>query len=81
MTTEGGNKSERKRVNTPDGMFIRDMPSGTMLELKNGDLVEVTLNAKDGGWLVGRVIESERPESVGSEDWIFFAEVAAEIES
>ena len=82
MTQSGGaDKAERKRVNTPDGMFIRDMPEGTKLELKNGDLVEITLNARDGGWLVGRVLESDRPENVGNEDWIFFAEVAAEIES
>ena len=82
MATEGGaHKFERRRVNTPDGMFIRDMPEGTKLELKNGDLVEIVLNARDGGWLVGRVIESEREESLGTEDWIFFADVAAEIEA
>ena len=83
MTQEGGaGKEARKRVNTPDGMFIRDMPEGTKLELKNGDLVEVALNAKDGGWLVARYLECENnPALVGTEEWIFFAEVAAEIEA
>lgn len=83
MTTEGGaEKAARKRVNTPDGMFIRDMPEGTKLELKNGALVEITLNARDGGWLMARYLESDDdPDIIGTEDWIFFAEVAAEIES
>ena len=83
MTQEGSaDKAERKRVNTPDGMFIRDMPEGTKLELKNGDLVEITLNARDGGWLMARCVESENdPDRIGTEDWIFFAEVAAELEA
>ena len=83
MTTEGGaEKAPRKRVNTPDGMFIRDMPEGTKLELKTGDLVEITLNARDGGWLMAKYLESDNnPDLIGTEDWIFFAEVAAEIES
>ena len=82
MTQGGGaDKAERKRVNTPDGMFIRDMPVGTKLELKTGDLVEISLNAKDGGWLLARYLESEKePDRIGTEEWIFFAEVAAELE-
>ena len=82
MTQGGAGRAERKRVNTPDGMFIRDMPEGTKLELKNGDLVEITLNARDGGWLMARCLESDDdPSRVGTEDWVFFAEVASEIES
>lgn len=83
MTQEGGaQKAPRVKVNTPDGMFIRDMPEGTRLELKSGDLVEITLNAKDGGWLVGRYLESDKnPDLIGTEEWIFFADIAAEIEA
>ena len=77
----GADKAARKRVVTPAGMFIRDMPVGTKLELNNGDLVEVALNAHDGGWLVARYLESENdPALVGTEEWIFFADVASEIE-
>lgn len=74
-------KAPKSKVQTPDGMFIRDMPSGTRLRLKSGALVEVVENASDGGWLFARHLENaDDPELVGKEEWVFFGEVKEELD-
>ena len=78
--SEPKDKKPAAKVNTPAGMFIRDIPEGAKLKLRGEAIVEVVLNAKDGGWLMARYLESpEDPELVGTEDWVFFGDVVAEL--
>jgi hypothetical protein len=82
MSEQSGSQPQapRPRVNTPGGMFIRDLAKGTKVKLSNGAIVEVVENANDGGWLFGRYLEHEdEPDMVGSEDWIFFGDVSEEL--
>jgi hypothetical protein len=78
--SEPEDKKPPAKVNTPAGMFIRDIPEGAKLRLRGEAIVEVIVNAKDGGWLMGRYLESpEDPEMVGTEDWVFFGDVIEEV--
>jgi hypothetical protein len=80
MSEQGEAAARQVRPNTPDGMFIRDLPEGTKLKLKNGAVVEIVTNANDGGWLLGKFLEHEKePAMVGTEDWVFFGDVQGEI--
>lgn len=82
MAEQGSPQPEarRARINTPGGMFIRDLPEGTKLKLTNGAIVEVVMNANDGGWLLGRYLEhADEPDMVGTEDWVYFGDVNGEV--
>jgi len=73
-------EARRARINTPGGMFVRDMAAGTKLKLSNGAIVEIVQNAKDGGWVFARYLENpDEPEMVGTEDWVFFGDVREEL--
>jgi hypothetical protein len=77
-----GNASEQqpRRINTPGGIFVRDLEPGTKLRIRGGAVVEVILNANDGGWVFARYLESkEDPDLTGTEDWIFFGDVIEEV--
>jgi len=68
------------RVNTPAGVFIRDMLAGTKLLLNSGAIVEVVENARDGGWLLARYLEHpDEPDLVGTDEWVFFGEIQKEV--
>ena len=70
----------RQRVNTPGGMFVRDMDPGTRLKLSNGAHVQIIENARDGGWVFARYLEHpDEPDLVGTEDWVFFGDVQEEV--
>ena len=70
-----------QKVNTPEGMFIRDLPEGIKLQLRDQAIVEIVINARDGGWLLARYLESpEAPELIGTEDWVFFGEVIGRVD-
>ena len=82
MVQGGESKAENRpaRVNTPGGIFIRDIPDGSKLKLTNGAIVEIVKNANNGGWVFARYLEHpEEPELIGTEDWVFFAEVQEEV--
>jgi hypothetical protein len=82
MTSEGSSQPPARpaRINTPGGMFIRDLAPGTKLKLTNGAIVEVVMNANDGGWLLGRYLEHpDDPDLVGEEDWVYFGDVNSEV--
>ena len=69
-----------RRINTPGGMFIRDLTEGTKIRLSNGAVAEVLQNAHDGGWLFARYLEHpDEPDMVGTEDWVFFGDVSEEV--
>ena len=73
-------QAPRPRVQTPGGMFVRDMAIGTKLKLSNGAIVEILQNANDGGWVFAKYIENEEdPDMVGEEDWVFFGDVREEL--
>ena len=76
----GAGAEGRRRIITPGGMFIRDLAEGAKIKLSNGAIVEVVMNANDGGWLFGRYVEHpDDPEMVGTEDWVYFGDVSEEI--
>jgi hypothetical protein len=79
MVEESGTsppEARQPRVNTPGGMFVRDMEEGTKLKLSNGAVVAIVINAHDGGWVFARYLEHpSEPELVGTEDWVFFGDV------
>jgi len=69
------------KVSTPAGVFIRDMPEGTKLKLTDGSIVEITANARNGGYVLARYLEnSAEPELVGTEEWVFFGDVKEELD-
>jgi hypothetical protein len=76
-----GGQTRRPRINTPGGIFVRDLPPGAKLRMSDGAIVEVVQNARDGGWLLGRYVEHEdSPDLVGTEDWIYFGDVVEEVQ-
>jgi len=80
MAEGSGTGSRRPRINTPGGIFVRDIEDGSRIRLSNGAIVEVVANAKDGGWLLGRYLEhADEPDLVGTEDWIYFGDVSEEL--
>ena len=59
-------------------LIYRDLPVGARLKRKDGAILEVTGNPRDGAWLLVRVIEDPHdPASVGQEDMVFFTDVEA----
>ena len=77
-----GNTSDQqqRRINTPGGIFVRDLEPGTKLRIRGDAVVELILNANDGGWVFARYVESkDDPDLEGTEDWIFFGDVIEEV--
>ena len=59
-------------------LVYRDLPVGARVKRKDGAILEVTGNPRDGAWLLVRVVENPHdPASVGQEDMVFFTDVVA----
>lgn len=59
-----------------DAVMIRDLPEGTHVRLRNGQVGEITANPRDGGWLFLKILESEsNPAAVGTDDMAFCTDV------
>lgn len=58
-----------------DAVLIRDLPEGTHVRVRGGDVVEITANPRDGGWLFVKVLESDNPTKVGADDMVFCVDV------
>ena len=80
VEASGSQPARPPKINTPGGMFVRDMREGTRLRLSNGAIVEIVSNANDGGWVLGRYLEHpDEPDLIGTEDWVFFGDVREEL--
>jgi hypothetical protein len=76
MTTgrEGSNADDLINVNNT--VIVTNLPEGQRIKLRDGSLVEVTANPRDGAWLFIKFIESpEDPSLVGTEDMVFATDV------
>ena len=61
-------------------LIFRDLPVGARVKRRDGAILEVTGNPRDGAWLLVRVVEAPNdPASVGQEDMVFFTDVEAVI--
>ncbi len=58
-----------------DAVLIRDLPEGTHVRIRNGDIVEITANPRDGGWLFVKVLESSETSRIGADDMAFCIDV------
>lgn len=58
-----------------DAVLIRDLAEGTQVRLRNRQVVEITANPRDGGWLFVRVLESDDPTQIGNDDMAFCVDV------
>ncbi|HUY06140.1 MAG TPA: hypothetical protein VMU99_02620 [Acidimicrobiales bacterium] len=58
-----------------DAVLIRDLPEGTQVRIRGGDVVEITANPRDGGWLFVKVLESDDFTKIGSDDMAFCVDV------
>jgi hypothetical protein len=59
-------------------LVYRDLPVGARVKRKDGAILEVTGNPRDGAWLLVRVVEDpNEPARVGQEDMVFFTDVVA----
>lgn len=58
-----------------DAVLIRDLPEGTQVRLRNGQVVEITANPRDGGWLFVKILESDDSTQVGNDDMAFCVDV------
>ena len=53
-----------------------DLPEGAKLKRKDGAILEVTGNPRDGAWLMVKILENPGdPSQVGEEDMVFFVDV------
>lgn len=51
---------------------LASLEVGAIVRLKDGAIVRITENPRDGMWLTGKYLEhAAEPELVGSEDMIF----------
>ena len=63
-------------------LVYRDLPVGARVKRKDGAILEVTGNPRDGAWLLVRVVENPNdPARIGEEDMVFFTEVEAVVSS
>ena len=61
-------------------LVYRDLPVGARVQRKDGAILEVTGNPRDGAWLLVRVVEDPNdPANIGQEDMVFFTDVEAVI--
>jgi hypothetical protein len=59
-------------------LVYRDLPVGARVKRRDGAILEVTGNPRDGAWLLVRVVENPNdPSSIGQEDMVFFTDVEA----
>ena len=59
-------------------LIYRDLPVGARVKHRDGAILEVTGNPRDGAWLLVRVVEDPNdPSRVGEEDMVFFTDVEA----
>jgi hypothetical protein len=59
-------------------VIYRDLPVGARVKHKDGAILEVTGNPRDGAWLLVRVVEApNEPARVGQEEMVFFTDVVA----
>ena len=59
-------------------LIYRDLPVGARVKRRDGAILEVTGNPRDGAWLLVRVVEDANdPSRVGEEDMVFFTDVEA----
>ena len=59
-------------------LIYRDLPVGARVKRRDGAILEVTGNPRDGAWLLVRVVEDpNEPSRVGQEDMVFFTDVEA----
>ena len=59
-------------------LIYRDLPVGARVKHRDGAILEVTGNPRDGAWLLVRIVEDpNNPSSVGQEDMVFFTDVEA----
>ena len=59
-------------------LIYRDLPVGVRVKRRDGAILEVTGNPRDGAWLLVRVVEDpNEPTRVGQEDMVFFTDVEA----
>ena len=58
-----------------DAVLIRDLPEGTHVRIRGGDVVEITANPRDGGWLFVKVLESNDSSRIGADDMAFCIDV------
>ena len=59
-------------------IIYRDLPVGARVKRRDGAILEVTGNPRDGAWLLVRVVENPNdPSSIGQEDMVFFTDVEA----
>ena len=59
-------------------LIYRDLPVGARVKHRDGAILEVTGNPRDGAWLLVRVVEDpNEPSRVGEEDMVFFTDVEA----
>jgi hypothetical protein len=59
-------------------IIYRDLPVGSRVKRRDGAILEVTGNPRDGAWLLVRVVENPNdPSSIGQEDMVFFTDVEA----
>ncbi len=57
-------------------IMITDLPEGSQVRLRNGQIAEVTANPRDGGWLFVKILESDAdPSRVGTDDMAFCVDV------
>ena len=80
--TDGEAKYTEAVVGSPitaapnDAVMITDLPEGTQVRLRNGNIVEITANPRDGGWIFVKIVENANdPNTVGDEDMSFCVDV------
>src|SRR5207248_4877074 len=58
------------------------LPVGARVKHRDGAILEVTGNPRDGAWLLVRIVEDPHdPSRVGQEDMVFFTDVEAVVYS
>jgi hypothetical protein len=64
--------------NSNAALIYRALPVGARVKRRDGAILEVTGNPRDGAWLLVRVVEDPNdPSRVGQEDMVFFTDVEA----
>lgn len=69
--------SSSGELRSTNAAFVyRDLPVGARVRRKDGAILEVTGNPRDGAWLLVRCVENPNdPSRVGEEDMVFFTDV------
>jgi len=72
--------SQREIINSLDqatgALVYLDLGPGNRVKRKDGAILEVTGNPRDGAWLMVKVVENPSdPSQVGEEDMVFFVDL------